>query len=166
MLDDYSLRLLAEIGIDVYMPRSAPALAVAVNEAGTGDPEHGIAASPEARVEPRAEVVIVAPVGQRGKLLVGIEQSLRFAGMHVRVHGDEMPGQTHVMRAVVVLGESLVRSFGATLDAAQHAAIEWVVAAEPDAIPSSANARRALWGELKRVSRHLATQHPQAGGAP
>lgn len=153
MLDDYSLRLLAEIGIDVYLPRGAatPAAHDAVLESTRAK----TSLLDNASVSRHAEVAIVAAPGQREKLLTGLAGSLRFAGVQVKILDVDARNEVARMGGVVVLGESHARTLGSALDAAQHAALEWVIAAEPDAIARSADAKRALWGEIKRISRKI-----------
>lgn len=162
MLDDYSLRLLAEIGIDVYVPRAEHGGArQATGEATAADAPQPVDLS--ARVASAgvvAEIAIVAARGQRENLLKGLMQSFRFAGVESTLVDSGAPDTVLAMSGVVVLGESLARTFGSGFSAAQHAALEWIMSGEPEAIGRSAQAKRALWGEIKRVSRRVAANRP------
>jgi len=154
MLDEYSLRLLAEIGVDVYLPRTA------APEAG-----HVVAPAdmPRAQIVPDAkrvdrpiEVGIVSASSQRTKLLAHVGIALRFARIRSAVTDVDAVDTIASMHGVVVLGETLARTLGAQLPAQRQDGIEWVVAGEPDALACSAIAKRALWGEIKRLSRAFA----------
>lgn len=167
MLDDYSLRLLAEIGIDVYVPRASANLAqegLHESQAAIVAPSRSAeATSHGAGANAQARIAIVAARVAHEKLLSGIAQALRFAGVPATIVDGDDHDAVQAMRGVVVLGESLARSFAASFSAAQHARLEWVICGEPEAIARNANAKRALWGEIKRVSRRLAAEAPHAG---
>ena len=45
------------------------------------------------------------------------------------------------------------RSLGASLPAQRQAALDWVIAADAEALARDAMGKRALWGEVKRLAR-------------
>lgn len=141
MLDDHGLRLLAEIGVDVYLPRHAA-------------PGPGVVADGAAP----AAVAFVAAHGQGRNLRGHVLLALRATGLRV-IESDGLDlAQAAGVVAVVVLGEGRARTLGAGLPAARHAALEWVIADEPATLARSAASRRALWGEIKRLARTLAAR--------
>jgi hypothetical protein len=143
MRDDYGLRLLAEIGIDVYVPRAAPA------------PAEMPMASPTTHAGQR--VVLVSAAGQqRVKLVDQVERALRSAGLDARRQDGASIKSLADAHAVVVLGAALARSLGAVLPAPRQAALEWVIATDADTLAPDAVGKRALWGEIKRLARSRA----------
>lgn len=140
MLDEASQRRLAEMGIDVYLPR-APAVA-AGPAAGAG-----VAAAAVAAV-----YVLADPCGHA--LPQALARTLAFAGVAARIaraQDAELAGAS----ALVVCGPEQARAVGARLDAAQQAAIGWVATGALPQLAGDALAKRALWGELKRLLRQL-----------
>ena len=146
MLDDYSLRLLAEIGVEVYVPRAAAATVVD-------------AALPTAALTADAAgVAFVCPRDEGGRLRGHVLLALRAAGLRV-LDGDDVDlAGDRGIAGVVVLGEALARSLGAGLPAPRHAELEWVISGEPAALARGAAPKRALWGEIKRLARILASR--------
>ena len=59
---------------------------------------------------------------------------------------------------LVVLGEAHARNLSSGLDSAEQGRLHWVIGAHAQDLMSSVEARRALWGELKRISRLLVTR--------
>lgn len=133
MLDDYGLRLLAEIGIDVYVPRAMPVAAAVPSRA------------------PRV-VVACAPAG-RTRFVDDIERALRSVGLQVQRHDGAATEALAAAAAVVVFGGDLARTLGAHLPAQRQRELEWVIVAEADVLARDALAKRALWGEIKRLAR-------------
>lgn len=142
MLDEASRRRLAEMGIDVYLPRAstpaagASATAVAAVYVLTDSCEHEL---------PRA-----------------LARTLAFAGVAAgiaRAQDAELAGAS----ALVVCGPEQARAVGARLDAAQQAAIGWVATGALQHLAGDALAKRALWGELKRLLRQLRAAHLMPG---
>ena len=160
MLDDYSLRLLAEIGIEIHLPQTVAARSAAGTV--TADAAQGDALAPAAAAAGEAEVGIVCTSSSRTRLVEHLVMALRSARMRSTRMDLDAAGIAG-MRGVVVFGEALARRLGAQLPAQRQAAIEWVVTGEPDELACSARAKRALWGEIKRLSRQLASN--QIGGA-
>jgi hypothetical protein len=137
MRDDASRARLEEMGFEIYLPRgvaSAPAPSVAV----------------PVRARPRVALISRA----ESALLAQVVRALAFA----RVDAAVAPGAKRIGDAVglVVFGESLAREIGAALPAGRQQSMGWVGAAEPAEIAGDVAAKRALWGELKRLARALA----------
>ncbi len=152
MLDDYSLRLLAEIGVDVYLPRASGESAE--RAAPSSRMAEGKPPGP-APVGGTVEVGIVGADPSRTALIGQLGLALRGAGMRNVVTAADAVDGIAALRGVLVLGEELARTLGARLPAQRQAAIEWVITAEPSVLAASATAKRALWGEIKRLSRTL-----------
>lgn len=167
MLDDYSLRLLAEIGIDVYVPR-AVASAIANGPAAQAVPSSDRspatgAASQTPRVDaaPPARFLIVCAQEQESRLLSELLRGLRMAGLEAAIAEAGQTQRISEARGLLILGESLMRSLGADMSAQRQNEIAWVVSSEPAKLAQSATAKRALWGEIKRLSR---SQHQRPRG--
>jgi hypothetical protein len=157
MLDEGSLARLAEMGIDVYLPRSrgepprvqpgAPVPATAATPAGAGSTvatARGGIVLVAATVEPR-------PAG----LLVDVARALRFARLECEASQAPDEAALQQARAFVLFGEAQVRALGARLPAQRQREVGWVVAAETGALVGDATAKRALWSELRRMMRAL-----------
>ncbi|HNR90910.1 MAG TPA: hypothetical protein PKO41_00660 [Dokdonella sp.] len=144
MLDDYSLRLLAEMGVEVYLPRASSAATIVDAAPPSGAPTANTAG-----------VVFVCPRDAGGRLRSHVLLALRAAGLRVLDGEDvDLVGDRSVA-AVVVLGEACARALGAGLPAPRHAELEWVISGEPAALARGAAPKRALWGEIKRLARTL-----------
>lgn len=153
MLDD-DLRRLAEIGIDVYLPRGGAAAAHAIAP-GAANADH-------TEVTKAAAVVVLAatPNARAEKLLADVLHALAAAKVHC-VHGDiDDESAIAVAPALVMFGESPLRAVGARIPAVRQSAIGWVAAADLATLARDPSAKRALWSELKRMARGL------VGGAP
>ena len=157
MLDDYSLRLLAEIGIDVYVPRGTAA------EMAKADDVHGAApvstASTQIEVPAMAQrggvaqVLILRSQAAGGRLEADLLRALRMARVEAELADVDQLADIAVAEGLIVLGESLARKIGAGLSAQRQNEITWIVAQEPDRLAGSADGKRALWGEFKRLAR-------------
>ena len=143
MLDEMSLARLAEMGVDVYVPRAAPAPAVA---AGPETPRRaqGARVALLARAGDAAAKALVADVGR----------ALRFARVEnaLESKADARLGEA---AGLVVFGAALAREAGAALPVERQKAVQWVAAGEAGAVSADAQAKRALWSELKRMARAL-----------
>lgn len=150
MFDDYSLRLLGEIGIEVYLPRGAAP--VAAPDAGERDG----AVSPAASSAVPVPVLIEAAARDAAPGMVDqVLRALRSVGLDAAPHGFGAHPPLESVRGAVVLGNALMRQIGADLSAQQQARIVWVVAASPTALRGDAAAKRALWSEIRRLARAL-----------
>jgi len=176
MLDDYSLRVLAEIGVDVYVPRMPAGRDPAPADQGLdARPSAGLGAESMSRAAEAARtsrhpptVLILCSDTINGRLGTDLVGALRAAGLVAAIGDASDLGMVATVRALVVLGESLARRLGAELPAQQQRAIEWVVTAEASMLVGNATAKRALWGEIKRLSRSLArpSEVPDQAPAP
>lgn len=156
MLDEYGLRLLAEIGVDVYAPRSAAAPAAASADQAVK------AAMAESTVAGRdADVLILGSKAGSSRLLGDLQRAFRFAGLRAGLAAAGDDAVLNDASSLVVLGESLARELGARMPAQRHKAINWIITSEPQALAASAAAKQGLWGEIKRLSRSQ-----RASGAP
>ncbi len=158
MFDDYGLRLLAEIGVDAYVPRGsavqAPA-ALAPAQAGAAQPARSADAVADAapHVVAATRVVVVFGSAPSPRLSADLLRTLRAARLDAVVAEAGDLAALDAARAWIVFGESVARGLGAQLPAQRLRAVEWVVAAEPADVARSAGAKRALWGEIKRLAR-------------
>ncbi len=161
MLDDYSLRLLAEIGIDVYEPR-------AVVEQHASMPSISAAGSPSAATPPAreksetagapalADYLILGAIDSQKRLCAELLRSLRMARLNAAIVDASQADAIAQARGLLVLGESLARTLGADMPAQRQNEITWIVSDDPDTLAKNADAKRALWGEIKRLSRSQA----------
>lgn len=162
MLDEYGLRLLGELGVDVYVPRAqatAPAETAKRVEAAprelpraqTGD--DSLPAAAAVSIGPNAVCVVGEGVGER--LLDHLMRTLAALGLDAVQVGVDAVESLGTARGLVVFGESSARGIGARLPAQSQVAMHWVVAAEPAQLRAQAPAKQALWGELKRLAASL-----------
>jgi hypothetical protein len=156
MLDDHGLRLLAEMGIEVYLPRVAPPTRTAEAANMTPGPvatASGDAASRAPQSAPSADFLVLGHEAAPKSMLADLLRAARLAGLDV-APGDvkSLDSMAHV-RGLIVLGETLARDLGASLPAQRQQGIDWVVTSTPAQLACSAAARRALWGEIKRLAR-------------
>ena len=135
MLDDHGLRLLAEIGVDVYLPRHAA-------------PGPGVVADGAAP----AAVAFVAAHGQgRTCAAMCCWRCARPACMCRKRRAGL--AQAAGVVAMVVLGEGRARTLGAGAAGGASRRARWVIADEPATL-AAARRRRALW-KIKRLARTL-----------
>lgn len=163
MLDDYSLRLLAEIGIDVYVPRAeAAALArMPIADApARSDVQPGSAAGafavkrvPRTDAAATAGILIVCEQHRDSRLPADLLRCLRMAGLDAAIADAGQVESISAAHGLLILGESLARTLGADMPAQRQNEIAWVVSNEPAVLAQSATAKRALWGEIKRLAR-------------
>jgi hypothetical protein len=161
MLDDYSLRLLAEMGVDVYLPRDAAAVVSAVVHA-VGPSVGSVAGHAHADGEfppstkpvgKSIDLLILCREGDHKRLLADLLRGVRMAGLDASIAEPGQSASIALARGLLVLGESLARSLGAEMPAQRQNEMAWIVTHEPIALAQSAEAKRALWGEIKRLSR-------------
>lgn len=170
MLDDYSLRLLAEMGIDVYVPRAElaglalqPRVEVPVrSDLPAGPVTTALAAERGQRMDAAAatDFLIVCPRERDSRLPDDLLRALRMAGVDAAIAEVGQVGIIAAACGLLILGESLARALGADMPAQRQNEIAWIVTNEPDVLAQSAAAKRALWGEIKRLSRAQA-QRPR-----
>jgi len=174
MHDEASLRRLEEMGIDVYLPRhagvseaalssmtadaSAAGTPIANKIATTNAATAAVASAKESAGTSAgdADVLLLADTAAHAEpLLAAVARTLAFARVTSAKAGADDAGALGRARALVVFGETQARAAGAALSAQRQAQIGWVVAADVARFRGDALAKRALWGELKRVVRLL-----------
>lgn len=166
MRSDASLRRLAEMGVDVYMPRvsrrpidgapAAPVSSAAATSATRTEvttPDSGPLQTPGA-----ARVLLFAGSDSKAAaaLLKDIARTLAFAQITCARAASTDESAITAAAAIVMFGDGATRAVGALLPAQRQREIGWVVSAEPSQLARDAPAKRALWSELKRMARQLA----------
>jgi hypothetical protein len=159
MRDEASLRRLAEMDIDVYVPRAAArhdAPAPAPVAAARPAPPAGVPAlapAPAAAVD----ALLLADAADRGAeaLLGDVVRALAFARITAARSAAADEAALTSAAALVAFGEAQARAAGAALPAQRQREIGWVVAGDPAALVGDAAAKRALWSELRRMLRGL-----------
>jgi hypothetical protein len=138
------------MGIDVYVPRAGRAARAQADPAPAA--EAGRAALPE-----RPRVMLLARARNAGAraLLAQVARALAFARVDVAVTDAVGAGAIGDTAGLVAFGEPLAREAGAAWPAGRQNAMPWVVAADIGELGASASAKRALWGELRRMLRAL-----------
>jgi hypothetical protein len=164
MLDDANLRRLAEMGIEVYLPRGAGDRAT---NAAIGMPETAPPASRQAVadvVDAPADVLLLTglPSSHAAALLADVSRALAFARMRSAQTASPDEAALGAARVLVAFGEAQARAVGALLPAQRQREMAWVVSAEPALLIGDARARRALWSELRRALRGLAAGRESA----
>lgn len=163
MLDEDNLRRLAEMGIDVYVPRRAgvqsPLLAAASGGVRVADkPVADLVDSNAAQVPANVVVLADATTKAARALVANVVHALGFAGItcaHGQARDEASLAAAH---ALVMFGDRQVRAAGAVVPAQRQREIGWVVGADLSALAADASAKRALWSELKRMARDLAVR--------
>jgi hypothetical protein len=155
MLDDYGLRLLAEMGIEVYLPRADTAARGADAALPAENPSHAApsAATPRAVRSAHGDIFLLGHESAAKTMLADLLRATRLLGLEVAPGDAKSADSLAHARGLIVLGETLARDLGASLPAQRQNAIDWVVVATPADLARSAAARRALWGEIKRLAR-------------
>ncbi len=162
MLDERRLLLLAEMGIDVYLPRaiSAPlvqpdARVAPAQEAMPAVSASPVSASPSASFVP---VLLLAERSSRGVevFLADIARTLVFAQVESALADAAEESTLATASVLVMFGDAHARVVGALLPAQRQRELGWIVTGTPASLVGNARAKRALWSELKRVLRALA----------
>lgn len=152
MLDERSLRLLAEMGIDVYEPRVANMAMHAPASAAVEPVSAGLPASPPHRKEDVREVLVIG-ASEGTRWCRDLLAALNWLGVASRLCTADDRESLRQAAGLVVLGDALARNLSAGLDSTEQGRLHWVIGAHARDLMSSVDARRALWGELKRISR-------------
>ena len=164
MLDDARIRLLGEMGIDVYVPRSRP------SAPGTNVAAPASAAESATRVTretAHARVALVARMQETSEktLLAQVRRALAFARIESVIEDAVDIGPViGDAPALVVFGKNLAREVGAALPADRVRQVHWISAADVASIVGNADAKRALWSELRRMIRVLQSRAGRQGG--
>lgn len=161
-------RRLAEMGIERYVLRrcAPPDVAAADAPADRTAPPVAAAAMPResatASAPPVAGVLLIADTAGPAALLEDIGRGLdRLRVTWSRAAAGDAESLS-AAAGFVVLGEALARQVAASLPTDRLGACEWVIADPAADLARAAAAKRALWGELKRLARSLAARR---GGA-
>lgn len=153
MLDERSLRLLAEMGIDVYEPRQASHPPSVAAEA----PVSAIPASSSPNEASALAVLLVIGASEGTRWTLDLLAALQWLGVGSRLCASDDVASLRTAAGLLVLGESHVRTLSAGLTAFEQERMHWVIGAEAATLMSNVESRRALWGEMKRISRLLDT---------
>lgn len=157
MLDEADLRRLAEIGIDVYVPR------------GSNSPKSvaGFVAPEPAAASGGAMALLLADAStpRATALLAAVTRALAFARIACAQASEADESVLAGAVALVAFGEARARAAGASISAQRQREIAWVVTAEPAVLAADARAKRALWSELKRIARQLTDGNRRTNGS-
>lgn len=156
MLDEASLARLAEMGIEVYLPRrrgEAPRASAA--PASPQDAVRAEAGGAAAPIPAGIVLIACADAAKPADLLADVARALRFA--HIDCARCDVPDDAmlEAARALVLFGDAQVRAVGARLSAQRQREIGWIVTGDAAVLAGDARAKRALWSELRRVMRTL-----------
>ena len=140
MLDEMSLARLAEMGVDVYVPRA----------------RNTVVATAPTVAQTHTRVALLARAGDAAAkaLVADVGRALRFARVESAVE-SKADARLGDAPGLVVFGDALAREAGAALPVGRQKAMPWVSAGEAGALAGNAPAKRALWSELKRLARAL-----------
>lgn len=154
MRDDASLRRLAEIGVDVYVLRHAARPAADAAPARVTAPQAAVAATDEASLH---GVVVLADerAPRAARVLADVGRAFALSRIRCRFTAQASEATLAGAAALIAFGESHARAAGACLSSQRQGEIGWVVVGEPVRLVGDAQAKRALWSELKRVMRPL-----------
>ena len=151
MLDEDSLRRLAEMGIDAYVPRvatraHASSADAAQPAAGTTAPAGGAS---------RYRVLLLADTNAAAAraLTVQVQRALKFARVECTLAARPQESALENAAGLVIFGETLARQAGAMLPGSRQQTMGWVAAPDAAGIARDAHAKRALWSELRRMLR-------------
>ena len=157
MWDEADLRRLAEIGIDVYVPR------------GGGSPKSlsGFAVPGPTAASSGATAVLLADTStpRATSLLAAVTRALAFARVDCVQASEADESVLFGAMALVAFGESRARAAGGLISAQRQREIAWVVTSEPAALAADPRAKRALWSELKRIARQLTDGNRRTNGS-
>ncbi|MEO7326031.1 MAG: hypothetical protein ABIW82_14500 [Dokdonella sp.] len=171
MRNEASLRRLAEMGVDVYLLRAAMRAAdpgpLVVAEAPV------MLASARPPVPSQSPVTVakefVSTVGVlliadvespvAGRLLADVTRALKFARIACTQVNSSDELAIGATAGLVMFGDVQARAVGALLPANRQGEIGWVVGAGLAALAVDAHAKRALWSELRRMTRGMMQAH-------
>jgi hypothetical protein len=168
MRTDASLRRLAEMGVDVYLPRSTRRAADAAVPV-SASPAAAPVVSRDVSTAVAVTVLLLAETDSKAAaaLLADVKRTLVFARIACAHGSSTDEAAIATAAALVMFGDGQARAVGALLPAQRQREIGWVVSAEPSRLAGDAQAKRALWSELKRMARGLDIDsgRPLAAGA-
>jgi hypothetical protein len=140
--NEASLRRLAAMDIDVFVPRAS-------NLAAADAPER------EARAPAKRARVVLLARADDASMLAHVRRAFAMAGLDGAIEQHADPARLVAADGLVVFGKSLAREAGAAVPADRAAAIAWIFAAELAAVAGDAAAKRALWSECRRLIRKI-----------
>jgi len=151
MLDEDSLRRLAEMGIDAYMPRVATR-----PRAGSADAAQPAASAPALAGEAGGYRVLLladTKIAAARALTAQVQRALKLARVECTVAAIPEENALEKAAGLVIFGETLARQAGALLPGARQQTMGWVAAPDAAGIARDGHAKRALWSELRRMLR-------------
>ena len=156
MLDDVSLLRLAEMGVDVYAPRSAR-WAATVEQIPADSAAAAGSETRRASARALSRVVLLARVeDQRSKgLLAQVGRALAFARVDAVVESAVDEARIGDAAGLVVFGDALVRQAGAVMSVDRRKDLQFIATRDSAEVAASGSAKRALWSELRRMVRAL-----------
>lgn len=154
MLDERSLRLLAEMGIDVYEPRVVSDAPRVSGEAPVV-PVRAIPATPPPSEVSALAAVLVIGASEGTRWASDLLAALQWLGVASRLCASDDVVSLRAAAGLLVLGESHARTLSTALTAFEQERMHWVIGAEAGTLMANVDSRRALWGEMKRISRLL-----------
>ena len=158
MRDEMNFDVLAEMGIDVYVLRTAPVDAAEPVVAATPVSSPGnTTATRDARATYATRVVLFSrdDDARARALLAQIARALAHGRIEGAIASTIDEATLGDAMGLVVFGKASTRQAGATISGERMKRLQWVAATELSEIAANAHAKRALWSELKRVMRAL-----------
>jgi hypothetical protein len=140
--NEASLRRLAQMDIDVFVPRGSPP---------APDREAQAAAT-----RPRVALLARAGEASAAALLADVRRAFALAGLDGVLAERADPSRLAAADGLVVFGKSLAREAGAAVPVARAAEMPWIFAADLAAVAGDVAAKRALWSECRRLIRNIA----------
>lgn len=160
MLDEYGLQLLAEMGIDVYLPRVSDT-GLAERAAPAQEPPSALSAKDSGPVPTSraasAGILILGHETAPARMLADVRRALRVLGVDAEPGDVRAEASIATARGLLVFGEALARELGAGMPAQRQNELIWIVSAGPRTLARDATAKQALWGEIKRLARQTGT---------
>jgi hypothetical protein len=150
MLDESSLRRLAEMGMDVYVLRSAAAEIPATDSSDRAE-------TSRAPARPLARVVLFARAeAPREKgMLAQVARALAFARIEAKIESAVEERQLGDAVGLVAFGAEFSRQAGRVLTSERQKTLQWITTGDIAETAPSAAAKRALWSELRRMIRGI-----------
>ena len=157
MRDEASLSRLEEMGFAVYMPRGMRSAPPPASTAAADSPHAVGAPRPGTRTGSRARVVLLAREDSKPAraLIAGVRRALAFARIDSEVATAIDEPRLGDAKGLVAFGDAFAREVGVRVSATRQAALAWVATGEAAAVAVEAPAKRALWSELRRLTRAL-----------
>lgn len=158
MRNEASLRRLAEMGVDVYRLRTIPAAAHVATTMSASVRSNAVSTAVEEPSINTARILLLVQVQSplSKALLADVMRTLKFARVACAYAGTRDETALSTAAGLVMFGEAQAREVGALIPAQRQREIGWVVSAEPQTLAKNAHAKRALWSELRRMTRALA----------